>query len=109
MRSEEHTSELQSHSDLVCRLLHDAHTTATHPLSLHDALPISILQRQFPEIEDFYLPPEACSYRLAVVSMKKQYPGHAKRVMFGIWSALRQFMYTKFIIATDDEIGRAHV
>jgi len=65
---------------------------------------VPILQKQFPEIEDFYLPPEACSYRLAVVSMKKQYPGHAKRVMFGIWSALRQFMYTKFIIATDDDV-----
>ena len=66
---------------------------------------VPILQKQFPEIEDFYLPPEACSYRLAVVSMKKQYPGHAKRVMFGIWSTLRQFMYTKFIIATDDDLN----
>jgi len=65
---------------------------------------VPILQKQFPEIEDFYLPPEACSYRLAVVSMKKQYPGHAKRVMFGIWSALRQFMYTKLIIVTDDDV-----
>ena len=66
---------------------------------------VPILQKQFPEIEDFYLPPEGCSYRLAVVSMKKQYPGHAKRVMFGIWSTLRQFMYTKFIIVTDDDIN----
>ncbi len=65
---------------------------------------VPILQKQFPEIEDFYLPPEGCSYRLAVVSMKKQYPGHAKRVMFGIWSILRQFMYTKFIIVTDDDV-----
>jgi 4-hydroxy-3-polyprenylbenzoate decarboxylase len=65
---------------------------------------VPILQKQFPEIEDFYLPPEACSYRLAVVSIRKQYPGHAKRVMFGIWSALRQFMYTKYIIVTDDDL-----
>ena len=66
---------------------------------------VPILQKQFPEITDFYLPPEGCSYRLAVVSMKKQYPGHAKRVMFGIWSFLRQFMYTKFIIVTDDDVN----
>ena len=65
---------------------------------------VPILQKQFPEIADFYLPPEGCSYRLAVVSMKKQYPGHAKRVMFGVWSFLRQFMYTKFVIVTDDDI-----
>jgi 4-hydroxy-3-polyprenylbenzoate decarboxylase len=65
---------------------------------------VPLLKKQFPEIVDFYLPPEGCSYRLAVVSMKKQYPGHAKRVMFGIWSFLRQFMYTKFIIVTDDDI-----
>src|ERR1035437_6503646 len=65
---------------------------------------VPLLARQFPEIVDFYLPPEGCSYRLAVVSMKKQYPGHAKRVMFGIWSFLRQFMYTKFIIVTDDDV-----
>ncbi|MBL8380443.1 MAG: 4-hydroxy-3-polyprenylbenzoate decarboxylase [Burkholderiales bacterium] len=65
---------------------------------------VPLLKRQFPEIVDFYLPPEGCSYRLAVVSMKKAYPGHAKRVMFGIWSFLRQFMYTKFIIVTDDDI-----
>ena len=66
---------------------------------------VPLLQKQFPEITDFYLPPEGCSYRLAVVSMKKQYPGHAKRVMFGIWSFLRQFMYTKFIIVTDDDVN----
>ena len=65
---------------------------------------VPLLQKQYPEITDFYLPPEGCSYRLAVVSMKKQYPGHAKRVMFGIWSFLRQFMYTKFIIVTDDDV-----
>lgn len=65
---------------------------------------VPLLQRQFTEIVDFYLPPEGCSYRLAVVSMKKQYAGHAKRVMFGVWSFLRQFMYTKFIIVTDDDI-----
>jgi len=66
---------------------------------------VPILQKQFPEIADFFLPPEGCSYRLAVVSIKKQYPGHAKRVMFGIWSFLRQFMYTKFIIVTDDDVN----
>lgn len=65
---------------------------------------VPLLQKQFPEITDFYLPPEGCSYRLAVVSMKKQYPGHAKRVMFGIWSFLRQFMYTKLIIVVDDDV-----
>ena len=65
---------------------------------------IPILQKQFPEIIDFYLPPEGCSYRMACVSIRKQYPGHAKRVMLGIWSFLRQFMYTKFVIVTDDDI-----
>jgi 4-hydroxy-3-polyprenylbenzoate decarboxylase len=65
---------------------------------------VPLLTKQFPEIVDFYLPAEACSYRLAVVSMKKQYPGHAKRVMFGVWSFLRQFMYTKFVIVVDDDI-----
>jgi 4-hydroxy-3-polyprenylbenzoate decarboxylase len=66
---------------------------------------VPLLQKQFPEITDFYLPPEGCSYRMAVVSMKKSYPGHAKRVMFGVWSFLRQFMYTKFIIVTDDDVN----
>jgi len=66
---------------------------------------IPILQKQFPEIVDFYLPPEACSYRVAVVSIKKRYPGHARRIMFGIWSYLRQFTYTKFVIVTDDDIN----
>lgn len=66
---------------------------------------VPILQKQFSEIADFYLPPEGCSYRMAVVSLKKQYPGHAKRVMFGVWSFLRQFMYTKFIIVVDDDVN----
>ncbi len=66
---------------------------------------VPLLQKQFPEIVDFYLPPEGCSYRLASVSIKKQYPGHAKRVMFGIWSFLRQFMYTKIIIVVDDDVN----
>ncbi len=65
---------------------------------------VPILKKQFPEIVDFYLPPEGCSYRMAIVSIKKQYPGHAKRIMFGIWSYLRQFMYTKFVIVTDDDV-----
>ncbi len=65
---------------------------------------VPILQKQFPEIVDFYLPPEGCSYRMAVISMKKQYPGHAKRVMLGTWSFLRQFMYTKFVIVVDEDI-----
>ncbi|MDA8255221.1 MAG: 4-hydroxy-3-polyprenylbenzoate decarboxylase [Betaproteobacteria bacterium] len=66
---------------------------------------VPLLQKQFPEIADFYLPPEGCSYRMAVVSMKKAYPGHAKRVMFGVWSFLRQFMYTKFILVTDEDVN----
>ena len=65
---------------------------------------VPILQKQFPEIVDFYLPPEGCSYRMAVVSIRKQYAGHAKRVMMGCWSFLRQFMYTKFIVVVDDDI-----
>jgi len=65
---------------------------------------VPLLQKQYPEIADFYLPPEGCSYRLAVVSLKKQYPGHAKRVMFGVWSFLRQFMYTKIVVVTDDDV-----
>jgi 4-hydroxy-3-polyprenylbenzoate decarboxylase len=66
---------------------------------------VPILQKQYPEIVDFYLPPEGCSYRLAVVSIRKAYAGHAKRVMFGIWGFLRQFLYTKFIIVTDDDVN----
>ncbi|HYX66886.1 MAG TPA: 4-hydroxy-3-polyprenylbenzoate decarboxylase [Burkholderiales bacterium] len=65
---------------------------------------VPLLVKQFPEIDDFYLPPEACSYRLAVVRLRKQYPGHAKRVMFGVWSFLRQFMYTKFVIVVDEDV-----
>jgi len=66
---------------------------------------VPLLKQQFPEIVDFWLPPEGCSYRVAVVSMKKAYPGHAKRVMMGVWSFLRQFMYTKFVIVVDDDIN----
>jgi 4-hydroxy-3-polyprenylbenzoate decarboxylase len=65
---------------------------------------VPILQKQFPEIVDFYLPPEGCSYRMAIISIRKAYPGHAKRVMFGLWSFLRQFMYTKFIVVTDADV-----
>ncbi len=65
---------------------------------------VPILRKQFPEIVDFYLPPEGCSYRMAIISMRKAYPGHAKRLMFGLWSFLRQFMYTKFIVVTDDDV-----
>jgi 4-hydroxy-3-polyprenylbenzoate decarboxylase len=65
---------------------------------------VPILQKQFPEIVDFYLPPEGCSYRMAIISMKKAYPGHSKRLMFGVWSYLRQFMYTKFIVICDDDV-----
>lgn len=66
---------------------------------------VPIIRKQFPEIIDFYLPPEGCSYRMAVVTMKKQYPGHAKRVMLGVWSFLRQFMYTKFVVVCDDDVN----
>src|SRR5574343_1654652 len=66
---------------------------------------VPILQKQFPEIVDFYLPPEGCSYRMAIISMKKAYPGHAKRLMFGLWSFLRQFMYTKFIVVVDEDVN----
>ncbi len=66
---------------------------------------VPIFQKQFPEVEDFYLPPEGCSYRLAVVTIKKQYAGHAKRIMLGVWSFLRQFMYTKFVIVCDDDVN----
>ncbi|HIF9278880.1 TPA: 4-hydroxy-3-polyprenylbenzoate decarboxylase [Photobacterium damselae] len=65
---------------------------------------VPILQKQFPEIEDFYLPPEGCSYRMAVVTIKKQYPGHAKRIMMGVWSFLRQFMYTKYVVICDHDV-----
>ncbi|WP_054113116.1 4-hydroxy-3-polyprenylbenzoate decarboxylase [Marinagarivorans algicola] len=72
-------------------------------VALNDVF-VPILKKQFPEITDFYLPPEGCSYRMAIVTIKKQYPGHAKRVMLGVWSFLRQFMYTKFVVVTDDDI-----
>ena len=72
-------------------------------LALNDVF-VPILKTQYPEIVDFFLPSEACSYRVAVVSIRKQYPGHARRIMFGIWSYLRQFMYTKFVIVVDDDI-----
>ena len=66
---------------------------------------VPLLQKQFTEITDFYLPPEGCSYRMAIVQMKKSYAGHAKRVMFGVWSFLRQFMYTKFIVVVDEDVN----
>ncbi|MCM2312778.1 MAG: UbiD family decarboxylase, partial [Steroidobacteraceae bacterium] len=72
-------------------------------LALNDVF-VPILRKVFPEIVDFYLPPEACSYRVAVVSIRKQYAGHARRVMMAVWSYLRQFTYTKFVIVTDDDI-----
>jgi 4-hydroxy-3-polyprenylbenzoate decarboxylase len=72
-------------------------------LALNDVF-VPILQTQFPEIVDFYLPSEACSYRVAVVSIRKEYPGHARRILFGVWSYLRQFMYTKFVIVVDDDV-----
>ncbi|MDO4434778.1 MAG: UbiD family decarboxylase, partial [Alysiella sp.] len=91
-------------------IYHSTYTGAPpdEPAVLGEALNevfVPLLQKQFPEIVDFYLPPEACSYRMAVVSMKKQYAGHAKRVMMGCWSFLRQFMYTKFIVVVDDDIN----
>src|SRR5260370_24168187 len=66
---------------------------------------VPLLQKQFPEIIDFYLPPEGCSYRMALVQIRKSYPGHAKRVMFGVWSFLRQFMYTKFIVVVVEDVN----
>jgi 4-hydroxy-3-polyprenylbenzoate decarboxylase len=66
---------------------------------------IPLIQKQYPEIVDFYLPPEGCSYRMAIISIKKQYPGHAKRIMMGAWSFLRQFMYTKFVIIVDEDVN----
>lgn len=73
-------------------------------VALNEVL-VPLLKKQFPEIIDFYLPPEGCSYRLAIVTMKKQYPGHAKRVMMGVWSFLRQFMYTKYVIVCDEDVN----
>jgi 4-hydroxy-3-polyprenylbenzoate decarboxylase len=98
---------------LTCRRDAVYHTTYTgkppdEPAVLGVALNevfVPILRKQFPEITDFYLPPEGCSYRMAVISIRKAYPGHAKRLMFGLWSFLRQFMYTKFIVVTDDDVN----
>jgi 4-hydroxy-3-polyprenylbenzoate decarboxylase len=90
------------HTTYMGRSPHDEPSTLA--LALNEIF-IPILQKQFPEIVDFYLPPEACSYRVATISIKKQYAGHARRIMFGIWSYLRQFTYTKFVIITDDDIN----
>jgi 4-hydroxy-3-polyprenylbenzoate decarboxylase len=89
------------HSTYMGRSPHDEPSVLA--MALNEVY-IPLLQKQFPEIVDFYLPPEACSYRIAVVSIKKRYPGHARRIMFGIWSCLQQFTYIKFVIVTDDDI-----
>jgi 4-hydroxy-3-polyprenylbenzoate decarboxylase len=89
------------HGSYMGRAPHDEPSVLA--AALNDVF-VPILRRVFPEIVDFYLPPEACSYRVAVVSIRKQYPGHARRVMMAIWSYLRQFTYTKFVIVTDDDI-----
>ena len=89
------------HASYMGRSPHDEPSVLA--LALNELF-VPILRKVFPEIVDFYLPPEACSYRVAVVSIRKQYPGHARRVMMGIWSYLRQFTYTKFVIVTDDDI-----
>ncbi|MEO5560050.1 MAG: UbiD family decarboxylase [Dokdonella sp.] len=89
------------HGSYMGRAPHDEPSVLA--MALNDVF-VPILQKVFPEIVDFYLPPEACSYRIAVVSIRKQYAGHARRVMMGVWSYLRQFTYTKFVIITDDDI-----
>ena len=89
------------HGSYMGRAPHDEPSVLA--MALNDVF-VPILQKVFPEIADFYLPPEACSYRIAVVSIRKQYPGHARRIMMGIWSYLRQFTYTKFVIVTDEDI-----
>jgi len=89
------------HGSYMGRAPHDEPSVLA--MALNDVF-VPILQKVFPEIVDFYLPPEACSYRIAVVSIRKQYAGHARRVMMGVWSYLRQFTYTKFVIVTDDDI-----
>jgi len=96
-----HRSDPIYHSTYMGRSPHDEPSVMA--MALNEVF-IPLLQKQFPEIVDFYLPPEGCSYRMAVVSIRKQYPGHARRIMFGIWSYLRQFTYTKFVIVTDDDI-----
>ncbi|MCD2496450.1 UbiD family decarboxylase, partial [Staphylococcus aureus] len=90
------------HGSYMGRAPHDEPSVLA--MALNDVF-VPILQKQFPEIVDFYLPPEGCSYRMAVVSINKQYAGHAKRVMMGCWSFLRQFMYTKFIIVVHDDVN----
>jgi 4-hydroxy-3-polyprenylbenzoate decarboxylase len=90
------------HSSYMGRSPHDEPSVLAQALN---EVYVPLLQRQFPEIADFYLPPEACSYRVAVVSIRKRYPGHARRVMFGVWSSLRQFTYTKFVIVVDDDVN----
>ena len=97
-----HRNEPIYHSTYLGRSPYDEPSILA--MSLNEIF-IPILQKQFPEIVDFYLPPEACSYRMAVVSIKKHYAGHARRIMFGIWSYLRQFTYTKFVIITDEDIN----
>ena len=89
------------HGSYMGRSPHDEPSVLS--MALNDIF-VPLLQKVFPEIVDFYLPPEACSYRIAVVSIRKQYPGHARRIMMGIWSYLRQFTYTKFVIVTDEDI-----
>ena len=89
------------HGSYMGRAPHDEPSVLAH--ALNDVF-VPILRKVFPEIVDFHLPPEACSYRIAVVSIRKQYPGHARRIMMGIWSYLRQFTYTKFVVVTDDDI-----
>ena len=97
-----HRSEPIYHSAYMGRSPHDEPSILA--MALNEVF-IPLLQRQFPEIVDFYLPPEGCSYRVACVSIKKRYAGHARRIMFGVWSYLRQFTYTKFVIVTDDDIN----
>ncbi|HEX5756034.1 MAG TPA: UbiD family decarboxylase [Arenimonas sp.] len=89
------------HGSYMGRSPHDEPSVLS--MALNDVF-VPILQKVFPEIVDFWLPPEACSYRIAVVAIRKQYPGHARRIMMGVWSYLRQFTYTKFVIVTDDDI-----
>jgi 4-hydroxy-3-polyprenylbenzoate decarboxylase len=96
-----HRDDPLYHSTYMGRSPYDEPSVLAHALN---EVFVPLLQKQFPEIVDFYLPPEACSYRVACVSIRKRYAGHARRVMMGIWSALRQFTYTKYIIVTDDDI-----
>ena len=101
--------QIDRHTQRQDPIYHSTHTgkppdePAVLGVALNEVF-IPILQKQFPEIVDFYLPPEGCSYRMAVIAIRKSYPGHAKRLMFGVWSFLRQFMYTKFIVVTDEDV-----